>query len=163
MQAAPWIALIDDDRTWVETLAEFLRDRGFRVRTAVGGPHGLDLLDRGDIGLAIVDFHMPELTGLDLLRELRRRRRNVDVLLMSSDDDPTLPARALAEGAAAFLSKSLAPAVLLRALVETLRAALADRTTRPAHFSRWDRYLPVPRRAATWLPVLLRPRDVERN
>ena len=142
----PRVALIDDDRLWLETLAEFLRDRGFEVRTALGGARGLELLSRGDVGLAVVDFHMGEVDGLELVRHLRRRRLDVGVLLMSSDDDPTLPARALAEGAAAFLSKSLAPAVLLRSLVRSLGDAQADLSARPPHLSRWNRFLPVPLR-----------------
>src|SRR6516225_2226918 len=106
MNASPRLALIDDDRTWLETLADYLRDRGYGVETALGGTRGLRLLERGGIGLAVVDFHMPDLDGLELLRQLRCRRLNVDVLLMSSDDDPALPVRVLREGAAAFLSKN---------------------------------------------------------
>jgi DNA-binding NarL/FixJ family response regulator len=158
------IALIDDDRTWLETLAEYLGDKEFQVRTALGGPRGLALLEeRRDIGVAVVDFHMPELDGLELLRRLRRRRRNVDVLLMSSDDDPALPGRALREGAAAFLSKTMAPHLLLRALVRDLTRALAELGRRSPAFSPWDRYLPAPRRAEPWLPVPLGPGDEERN
>lgn len=156
MDTSPRIALIDDDRAWLETLAEFLGGKGFQVRTAVGGSGGLALLEQGDIGVAVVDFHMPGCDGLELLRQLRQRRRDVGVLLMSSDDDPRLPERALAAGAAAFLSKNLAPVLLLRSLLEVL-SSLAERGVP------WDRCLPVPRRSGPWLPMLLRPGDVERN
>ena len=60
------------------------------------------------------------------LRQLRRRRLDVDVLLLSSDDDPTLPALVLREGAAAFLSKNAAPRLLLRSLTQTLSAVFAE-------------------------------------
>jgi DNA-binding response OmpR family regulator len=159
----PRLALIDDDRPWLETLAEYLSDKGYRVETAVGGRRGLRLLEGGGIGLAVVDFHMPDLDGLELLRQLRRRRLNVDVLLMSSDDDPKLPGRVRAEGAAAFLSKNTAPGLLLRLLTGTLKAVLAEMARRPPDRSRWDDLLPVPRRAELWLPVPLLPNDAERN
>lgn len=160
---SPCVALIDDDRLWLETLADCLRDRGFEVRTALGGTRGLDLLDQGEIALAVVDFHMPDLDGMELLRHLRRRRRNVDVLLMSSDDDPTLPQRALAEGAAAFLNKSQSPRQLLRALVQTLTRTLTEIQLRPVSSSRWDRFLPVPLPREIWLPILWSPVDPEQN
>ena len=163
MKPSPRLALIDDDRTWLETLAEYLRDKGYGVETALGGARGLRLLERGGIGLAVVDFHMPDLDGLELLRQLRRRRLDVDVLLMSSDDDPGLPGRVRAAGASAFLSKNAAPALLLRALTQTLSAVLAEMARRPPALSRWDRFLPVPRRAESWLPMPLRPGDSERN
>jgi DNA-binding response OmpR family regulator len=163
MNTARRIALIDDDRTWVETLAEYLRDKGYGVETALGGRRGLRLLERGGIGLAVVDFHMPDLDGVELLRQLRRRRLNVDVLLMSSDDDPALPRRVLWEGAAAFLSKNTAPGLLLRSLTQTLSAVFAEMAVRPPAWSPWDRFLPVPRRAEPWLPMPLRPGEPERN
>ena len=37
MIASPRLALIDDDRTWLETLAEYLRDKGYGVETASAG------------------------------------------------------------------------------------------------------------------------------
>ena len=46
MKPSPRIALIDDDRTWLETLAEYLRDKGYGVETALGGARGLRLLER---------------------------------------------------------------------------------------------------------------------
>ena len=163
MSASPRIAIIDDDRTWMETLAEYLRDKGYGVETALGGRRGLRLLERGGIGLAVVDFHMPDLDGVELLRQLRRRRLTIDVLLMSSDDDPALPVRVLREGAAAFLSKNTAPGLLLRSLTQTLSAVAAEMARRPPALSRWDRFLPVPRRADPWLPMPLRPRRTEHN
>ena len=86
---------------------------------------------------------MPDLDGVELLRHLRRRRLNVDVLLMSSDDDPALPRRILAEGAAAFLSKNEAPGLLLRSLTQTLSSVFAEMARRPAAHSPWDRFLPM--------------------
>jgi DNA-binding response OmpR family regulator len=163
MSASPRIALIDDDHTWMETLAEFLRDKGYGVETALGGRRGLRLLEHGGIGLAVVDFHMPDLDGVELLRQLRRRRLNVDVLLMSSDDDPALPVRVLREGAAAFLSKNTAPGLLLRSLTQTLSAVAAEMARRPPAVSPWDRFLPVPRRPGPWLPMPLRPDRGQRN
>jgi len=163
MKTTQRIALIDDDRTWLETLAEYLRDKGYGVETALGGRRGLRLLERGGIGLAVVDFHMPDLDGVELLRQLRRQRLNVDVLLMSSDDDPGLPVRVLREGAAAFLSKNESPGLLLRSLTQTLSIVFAEMAGRPATLSRWDRFLPVPRRPDPWLPMLLRPGENEQN
>ena len=163
MSPPPSIALIDDDRVWLETLGEYLHGQGYPVHMAVGGTRGLALLEEAHIGLAVVDFHMPDLNGLDLLRHLRRRRRNVDVLLMSSDDDPELPARARAEGAAGFLSKSLAPSLLLRTLIQTLSATLTEMALRPPYYTRWDLHLPMPRPAQAWLPVSAKACPPSRN
>jgi CheY-like chemotaxis protein len=137
------IAIIDNDRGWLETLSAYFQDRGFDVLTADEGSRGLEVLEANDVRLAVIDFHMPGLDGLELLRRLRQSRRRVTALMVSSDNDPSLPARALAEGARAFLSKTMAPGVLLRALVESLTAA--EQIV----------WLPAVVRRTSWLPVLL--------
>jgi CheY-like chemotaxis protein len=107
------ILLIDDDRVWLDTLTDYLEGKGYQVRTAVGGVRGLEAVERGQESVVVMDFHMHGLNGLDLLRRLRRLQRRIAVFLVSSDDDPFLPAQALAEGARAFLPKSEAPRELL--------------------------------------------------
>src|SRR5436190_13245586 len=99
MSADAQIMLIDDDPDWAETLADYLRGNGFRVRVANNGPAGLEFLAKHAIPLALVDWNMPDLDGLELLRQLQQLNREISVLLLSSDDEPSLPARAAAAGA----------------------------------------------------------------
>jgi len=117
------LVLIDDNRAWLDTVADYLEQHGFEVRTAEGGKPGLELLEQSGIRVAVIDFNMPEMNGLELLRQLRERQKNVAVLFLSSDEDPEIPERVRAAGAKAFLSKSTAPLNLLRALVQALLAA----------------------------------------
>ena len=153
MKASPHIVLIDDDRAWLETLADFLEGKGYQVRKAQEGRYGLSLLQSSDARLAIVDFHLPGMNGLELLRRLRPSRRDMAVLMLSSDDDPTLPARALAEGAKAFLSKTMAPSLLLRALLQAVDTLGLANGSWPAELIPWERLLPVPHRRKLHLPV----------
>jgi DNA-binding response OmpR family regulator len=143
------IALIDDDRVWLETLADYLRYKGWQVYSAEGGIRGLELLAQNEVGLVVVDFHMPDLDGLELIRQMRGRGQDMRVLLVSSEEDPELPARALAQGAAAFLSKNEAPALFLKSLA-TILASLLLYPSSP------DKFLPAPHRKRSWLPVLSR-------
>jgi DNA-binding response OmpR family regulator len=144
------IALIDDDRAWLDTLAEYLQEQGYNVHTAQGARSGLALLDNFDAAVLVIDFHMPDMDGLQLLRHLRQRGQNVEVLLLSGADDPLLESRALAEGALAFLSKATAPALLLQRLLQTLALAI-DRHGRSEDLLRT--LLPALRQAGPWLPV----------
>jgi DNA-binding response OmpR family regulator len=149
------IALIDDDRAWLDTLAEFLGDRGYRVHTAQGATSGLALLEKLDAAAAVIDLSMPEMNGLQLLRRLRQRWGKLQVLLLSGDDDPALPTRALEEGAFAFLSKGTSPGLLLRLLLHTLRNA-TDPNAPVAAGSLWRRLLPTVCPSGPWLPALPR-------
>jgi DNA-binding response OmpR family regulator len=144
------IALIDDNRAWLDTLAEFLQDRGYHVRTALGARLGLALLNDFDAAAAVIDFRMPDMDGLQLLRLLRQRRQGMRVLLLSGEEDEQLESRALAEGAAAFLSKATAPALLLQMLLQSLAAATAPGG---ASGQLLRQLLPMLRAAGPWLPV----------
>jgi DNA-binding response OmpR family regulator len=110
------IILIDDDRTWLQAAVDLLRAEGFEVETAEDGQRGLELLDRSSPVLVILDIHLPRLGGFDILRELRRRGQGVPVLMVSSEDQAGLMARALADGASSFLRKPVAADLLLRAV-----------------------------------------------
>jgi DNA-binding NarL/FixJ family response regulator len=115
------------------------------VYRAADARHGLDLLERSGIGVAVVDFHMPDMNGLELLRLIRQRLGSVVVVLMSSAGEPLLPRRVLEAGALAFLPKTAAPSRLVQAVQEALRVSwrLADEARRRPL---WNRLLPGPRR-----------------
>jgi CheY-like chemotaxis protein len=138
------IILIDDDLTWLQTVADFLQDRGFQVRTALGPRLGLRLLEDPAALVAVVDFQMPEMTGLDVLRALRKRGRHLPVLVVSSEEDPALARQVLEAGAVAFLSKNSPPRLLLRKLLQFLAAALVEEILGRVLLGRWDRLLPAP-------------------
>jgi DNA-binding response OmpR family regulator len=149
------IGLVDDDRTWLETLSDYLEAKGFEVRTAQGALRGFDLLADENLHLAVVDFRMPDMDGLELLRRLRRRRGNLAALLLSSEEDPRLAARAVAEGAIGFLSKTAPPALLMRRLVQTLGWLAFQPASHLGHERLRERLLPVPRLGRIWLPARL--------
>jgi DNA-binding response OmpR family regulator len=137
------IALIDDDRSWLEALSEYLERKGFSVSTATDPVEALALLRDNSIPLVICDYDMPGMSGLELVRCLREQRGNVAILMVSNQEEPSLAQRVLAEGARGFLAKTSSPVQLLR----KLRQILADLDTERAQTSAlhlWQRLLPSP-------------------
>jgi CheY-like chemotaxis protein len=110
------IILIDDDRAWLQAVVELLHGEGFAVEAAENGARGLELLDCSSPALVILDIHMPELGGFDVLRELRQRGQHIPVLMISSEDRAGLMAQALADGASSFLRKPVPAELLLRVI-----------------------------------------------
>jgi DNA-binding response OmpR family regulator len=110
------IAIIDDDRNWVDAAAKLLSQEGFAVRTATSGEEGSDLLARASPDLVVLDVHLPGYNGLHLLADFRRRNRLTPVLVVNSDDRASVRDAAFTSGANGFLQKPLPPVQLLAAM-----------------------------------------------
>lgn len=119
------VLIVDDDRSWAESVVELLRDSGFTTKIAGDAEEALDLIEKQAPGLIVSDVHMPRISGLELLRQVRRGGRQTPVLMMSADDQASIQNRAMLEGATAFLRKPVAGAMLLRAVKRLLGAHAA--------------------------------------
>lgn len=113
------ILVADDDRVVLFTLAEGLRDAGYRVIEARDGQSALSLCQREEIDLALLDIRMPGLDGIELATRLRDETQ-VPFLFLSAYDDDDSVRRALETGALGYLVKPLEVAGLL----PIVRAAL---------------------------------------
>src|SRR5688500_13496885 len=97
------IMIVDDEAAIRESLADALADDGGDVQTAADAKQALALMARATPDVVLTDVRMPDLDGLALLREIRRRTPQVDVVLMTAFDDMSIVASAMREGAADFL------------------------------------------------------------
>jgi DNA-binding response OmpR family regulator len=123
--------LIEDDQTIADFVARGLREAGFAVDHAAGGGAGLEAAISQPYDVAIVDLMLPEVDGLAIIDEMRRRKLSTPVLILSarrSVDDRVLGLQA---GGDDYLTKPFAFAELL-ARVQALvrRATRAPEPTR---------------------------------
>jgi len=118
------VLLVDDDRSWVQSVSELLDDAGYAVRAATDGEQALELLTNEPAAMVILDVHLPRISGIELLRQFRRHDRHTPVVMMSADDQASIQDRAMTEGATAFVRKPVSAVILLRAV----RHYLGDRS-----------------------------------
>ncbi|MBF0139897.1 MAG: response regulator [Magnetococcales bacterium] len=92
------ILIIDDEEAITKSLGRFFKKSGFMVSTASNGEEGLRLFDTELIDLVITDMLMPEVDGLEVIREIKQERaRKIPVIGMSGEisdelvDIPLLP------------------------------------------------------------------------
>lgn len=111
------ILVIDDDSRVRESLSRVLAQGGARVQAAGSAEAALGLLPELAPELVISDIRMPGMDGLDLLRTLKERSPEVDVILMTAFDDLPTIAESMKEGAIDLLVKPL-DLHQLRAVVE---------------------------------------------
>jgi two-component system chemotaxis response regulator CheY len=111
--------VVDDSRAIRSMLRRLLQGLGFEVAEAGNGAEALQRLEDGDtIDLALVDWNMPIMDGLEFVKALRADRRfsDVVVLMVSSESDPAKVARALMKGADDYIIKPLTADVLVSKL-----------------------------------------------
>ena len=80
------ILVIEDDNTLRETLAAQLTESGFAVEQAADGKEGLYFALEYPIDLAIVDLGLPEMSGLDIIREVRNQGKSFPILILTARD-----------------------------------------------------------------------------
>ena len=101
----PKILVVEDDRSLREALCETLELAGYRVATADDGRAALAMMTQEDVGLVISDVKMPGMDGYALLNQIRMRRTQLPVLLMTAYGTIQSAVEAMRGGAADYLIK----------------------------------------------------------
>ncbi len=84
------LLLVDDDKQILETAQDILEAAGFVVRTADTGEAALKKLREGDSRVMIVDFNLPDTTGVELSLKAKKIRPEMVIILMSGEDNAEL-------------------------------------------------------------------------
>jgi two-component system response regulator ChvI len=109
------LVLTDDDELFRESLGLNLADEGYDVVSFASGRETLSYLEGGgDADVVLLDWRMPELSGIDVLRHLRRSGIEVPVIFLTVLSDDIYEQAALEGGAVDFIDKSRRLPILLK-------------------------------------------------
>lgn len=140
------ILVADDDDGIRESLREILSDEGYRVIEAPDGTRVLDLIREEHPRLVLLDIWMPQVDGIGLLKEIKEKAPDVDVIMISGHGNIHTAVTAAKLGAFDFLEKPLS----LDGLLLTVRRALGESpATELGRKTRRLRTGKAPRRAQT--------------
>ena len=106
MEAAK-ILVVDDEPSILRLLREALTQWGYQVTTASNAREALDALRTEMYDAAITDIRMPDTSGLDLLKEIKKHDDSIEVVIMTGYPTIASAVEALKEGAYDYLSKPL--------------------------------------------------------
>ena len=120
----PYVAIVDDEEPVRKALKRLLRASGLEAESYAGGREFLDAAVMHEPDCVLLDLHMPRMSGLQVLRELRGTRRTLPIVVITAHDAPETREQCLAAGATAYLRKPLEEDELL----DTITAALGART-----------------------------------
>lgn len=114
------ILLVDDDEAVRVVLSRFLVSRGFHVQSVASGPAALELLARSRFNLAICDVYMPEMSGVDVVRQALRLDPELAIIMLTGANDAGTATQALSGGAIDYLMKPIGLPVLEQAIGRAL-------------------------------------------
>jgi len=135
------ILVVDDERSILVLLKEALNQWGYHVTTAASATEALGVLKSELFDALITDIRMPDMSGLELLREVKKQDESIEVVMMTGYPTIASAVQALKEGAYDYLSKPLILDELrhlmsrmmerkfLRGEIHTLRARLGEELT----------------------------------
>lgn len=133
----PSLLITDDDAGFRETLRSVF-ERRFRTILAGDGEEALNIVRNQEVHLILMDMHMPRLTGLELLRQLRQLQVPVPCILLSANLDDQIIQQARAANAFSVLSKP----VTRQRITWTVEQAME--TTYSGHFRAPDHRIDEP-------------------
>ena len=114
------ILVVDDEPNVRLSYRVTLETEGYTVFEADCGTKALEQLAAHHFDLAILDMRMPEMDGLDLLAEMRKRGLNTPTVIITAYGEIPHAVRAMKLGAIDFLQKPLTPEALRRIATEVL-------------------------------------------
>ena len=117
------VAIVDDDASLRTALSRLLRAHGIDSLSYPSAREFLDALPAAMPACLILDVNMPQMTGPDLQRELRRLGIEIPTIVITAIDDPIVAAETMSLGAKSFLTKPATSQALMAAIDAAVRVS----------------------------------------
>lgn len=123
------VLLVDDEDDFRETLQKRLRNRKLQVEGAENGYKALEILQAQDFDVVVLDVKMPGLDGIDTLKEIKIKKPDVEVIMLTGHASVESGIQGMQLGAFDYVMKP----VPLDELMDKMRQAYERKAMRAAH------------------------------
>lgn len=121
------ILLVDDERLILDLFQTFFTKEGYEVTIAGTGKEAMDAVRQHTIDVVFLDIFLGEISGLDVLEEIRRERPKLPVIMLTGVGyDQELIEEASRKGATWYLSKDLPLELLVKEVERALKTSKAN-------------------------------------
>jgi DNA-binding NtrC family response regulator len=114
------ILIVDDEPIVRESIRDWLRDAGYQVATAETGEEALEMIEREDFGVVVMDVRLPGKTGMKVLTEAKALRPGIKSIIITAYPSAEFETEARKLGVIDYLIKPIEPDDLERLIRETL-------------------------------------------
>jgi len=157
------LMLIDDDPRVSVIFKNILQEEGYTLVTASSGREGLAVLEHELVDVILSDLRLPDISGLEILRQLRARQRPTPFVIITESGNTRDAVEAMRLGALDFVEKPISRENLLRLLEDALAQPAAGAPMERSHDDRAARRGHAAHAAARWAravaPTVDSPRD----
>ena len=114
------ILIVDDEPIVRESIRDWLKEAGYQVATAESGEEALELIEKQDFSVMVLDIRLPGKTGITVLKEVKALKPEIKSIVITAYPSADLADEAMKLGAVDYLIKPIAPDDLERLVRETL-------------------------------------------
>jgi two-component system, NtrC family, response regulator HydG len=132
------LLIVEDDIAYAQILESFLTRHGFAISHSSNLKNAEKLVQQKKFDLFLLDYRLPDGTGLDLLQTVKGKTPEIPVVLMTGFNDVRLVVRAMKMGATDYILKPVNPDELLMLVRHSLKQTRKDQSS-PRH----ERYSPT--------------------
>ncbi|MDH3674755.1 MAG: response regulator, partial [Anaerolineae bacterium] len=122
------ILVIDDENTLRHFLRLHLQEHGYQVTEAPDGQTAFELIEGNTFDVALIDLHLTDMDGLDIMRHLRREAPETSVIILTAYASVGSAVEALRQGAHDYLTKPCDTAELLASVADGIARQTASPT-----------------------------------
>lgn len=119
------LLVVDDEKIVLESCRRVLETQGYGVSLAKSADEALEVIEKEDFSLLLLDLKMPVHDGIYLMRELKQREKDMPIIVMSGYSTRETIEEAEMMGANLFLPKPFTP----EELIEAIRKVTDRKTT----------------------------------
>ena len=115
------VLAVDDNRVFLNLLEDILKRKGYEnILTSTSGREALELIKKETPDLVLLDMKMPEMNGIETLKEIRKTNADLKVIMLTAADSTDLEREVREIGVSDFLRKELGIEVFLQTLDKVL-------------------------------------------
>jgi DNA-binding NtrC family response regulator len=119
MEIKPTLLIVDDELGARQSL-EVILDDDFHVLTAESGQEALEIAKNEPVDLILLDIHMPEMDGLEVLRKIKERDEEIDIIIVSALNLARKAVEAIKLGAYDYITKPYEPEDILSTVARVI-------------------------------------------
>jgi DNA-binding NtrC family response regulator len=115
------ILIVDDDELILDSFSKLIRLKGYAVHRAVNGKKALEVIYKKKVDVIITDMKMPEMNGMELLKIVKKRYPDIDVIIITGYGDIDDAVETMKYGASDYILKPFSPDEIILKIIDVYK------------------------------------------